>query len=177
MSNPTKYYFLAPTWHHHPKSGALQLGNVFLDLGAPEDPIHRGPPPPPPKETDFPPEPGSGVLTESWQTNYIFKAEEFRSGKLGIWTRFLTILGIKVDLAHEWNKGSVVSPSLLCSKDCDLAIANKLIPIVRTKSLPSNASRLPSFSPMMSTSGHVWRLTLWRGSSVEEGGASSSSRA
>lgn len=105
MSAQCRYYFLAPTWHNHPKSGTLQLGNIMTDLKAPgpERPIYRGPPPPPPKLVDTPPDVGSEERTESYQTNYEFSMDKLRGGKFGIWTKFLSVLGLGVDLGYEWD--------------------------------------------------------------------------
>lgn len=105
MSAQCKYYFLAPTWHNHPKSGTLQLGNIMTDLKAPgpERPLYRGPPPPPPRLVDTPPDVGSEERTESYQTNFEFSTDRLRAGKFGIWTKFLSVLGLGVDLGYEWD--------------------------------------------------------------------------
>lgn len=104
MAAQCRFYFLAPTWHNHPASGTLQLGNIMTGLRAPgaERPLYRGPPPPPPKLVDTPPDVGSMQRTESYQTNYEFSIDKLRAGKFGIWTKFLSVLGLGADLGYEW---------------------------------------------------------------------------
>ena len=111
MANTVRSYFLAPTWHNHPESGSLQLGNIITDLKSPgpERPLYRGPPPPPPKRLDAPPAPGSLELTESWQVNYAFSTEKLKAGNFGIWTKFLGFLGLGVDEGYAWDNRSVTT--------------------------------------------------------------------
>ncbi|PGG96609.1 hypothetical protein AJ80_09810 [Polytolypa hystricis UAMH7299] len=95
MANAVYYYFLSPTWHNHPKSGTLQLGNIFTNLKQPEQPLYRGPPPPPPKLVDTPPDPESDERTESWQTDYEFSTEQLRAGNKGVVYTFDTLSTIE----------------------------------------------------------------------------------
>lgn len=82
-----------------------------LKAPGPERPLYRGPPPPPPKLVDTPPEVESGERTESYQINYKFSTDKLRAGKFGIWTKFLSVLGLGVDLGYEWDDKSVKCPS------------------------------------------------------------------
>lgn len=74
-----------------------------LKAPGPERPLYRGPPPPPPKLVNTPPDVGSDERTESYQMNYEFSTDKLRAGKFGIWTKFLSVVGLGVDLAYEWD--------------------------------------------------------------------------
>lgn len=170
MSNIVKYYFIAPTWHNHPTSGTLQLGNIITDLRTPEQPVHRGPPPPPPATLESPPDLGAGEQTASWQTNYEFSTDALKAGKLGLWAKFLSILGVGVNLGYEWDNRLVSLQPCRRASPINMPFMDAAPP----RSTRSSAWRRESSSRATSTSRRVSRQSRSPGSSRGRSGPSTS---
>jgi len=93
MSNRTFYYFYAPTWDY-PPSGPIQLGNVITSIKMPEKPLYTVPIPLDPE------------LFSSDKSHVEFSLEKLREGKFSILTKFLSILGIGVNIDVNWDNSN-----------------------------------------------------------------------
>jgi hypothetical protein len=85
MSNVKKTYFFAPTWDYPPETGPIQLGNIITSPSTPEQPLYKGA------------SPSTNELIKSEKTVVEFSREKLRSGRFGLWTKFLSVIGIRVD--------------------------------------------------------------------------------
>ena len=94
MSNAIYSYFYAPSWDYLP-DGPIKLGNVITSIERPEDPLHTAPYP---KDEEL-------ILSEKKQVEY--SHEKLRVGKFSILTKFLSILGVGVDLGMDWDRRSI----------------------------------------------------------------------
>ncbi|KAF4626073.1 hypothetical protein G7Y89_g12088 [Cudoniella acicularis] len=100
MSNPTFFYFYAPTWDF-PPGGPIKLGNVITSIKKPEQPLYTAPLP-----TD-------SQVFSSEKSHVEYSKEKSRGGKFSILTKFLSILGVGVDLGANWDKRYNVLKSLI----------------------------------------------------------------
>ncbi|KAI0379220.1 hypothetical protein F5Y04DRAFT_260007 [Hypomontagnella monticulosa] len=92
MANRTFYFFYAPTWDY-PPDGPIKLGNVLTSLKKPERPLCTVAPI---ADTDV-------FTSEKRQVE--FSREKLKSGQFSILTKFLSFLGIGVDVGASWNVG------------------------------------------------------------------------
>ncbi|KAF5659579.1 hypothetical protein FHETE_9363 [Fusarium heterosporum] len=85
MANREHFYFYAPTWDY-PLDGPIKLGNIVSSVKKPHLPLNTAPP--------------SGVFrTEKRSVEYT--KEKLRSGRFSILTKFLSVLGLGVDVGAE----------------------------------------------------------------------------
>ncbi|KAJ2976689.1 hypothetical protein NQ176_g4798 [Zarea fungicola] len=89
MANRELFFFYAPTWDFHPE--AIKLGNVITSVKKPQRPLCCCPPPP------------EGRLVTQ-KKSVRFTREKLYSGKFSLWTSFLNVVGLKVDLRTELDK-------------------------------------------------------------------------
>lgn len=89
MANRTFYFFYAPTWDYPPE-GPIKLGNVITSIKAPERPLYTTVLP-----TDH-------EVFSSEKSHVEFSTEKLRAGKFSILTKFLSILGVGVDVGADW---------------------------------------------------------------------------
>ncbi|KAL6899984.1 hypothetical protein GGI43DRAFT_54521 [Trichoderma evansii] len=90
MTNQVSYYYFAPTWDF-PPNGPLQLGNVLMSVKKPERALYTAPPP------------NATEIITSEKSQVELSRENLKAGKFGIFTRFLTFLGLGIDLAASWD--------------------------------------------------------------------------
>ncbi|KAF1985832.1 hypothetical protein K402DRAFT_394436 [Aulographum hederae CBS 113979] len=90
MSNPTKTYFLPPTWDYPPPPlGPIRLGNIIASPTRPVPALYS---------------PGALQDADSTDGYEIVKhdvswsRDELLEGRFGVWTEFLSFLGVGVDL-------------------------------------------------------------------------------
>ncbi|XXG96337.1 hypothetical protein Hte_002619 [Hypoxylon texense] len=93
MANPTFYFFFAPTWDY-PPGGPIKIGNVLTSLKKPEQPLY----------TAVPPADADVFSSEKRQVE--FSKEKLRSGQFSILTKFLSFLGVGVDVGMNWDKSN-----------------------------------------------------------------------
>jgi hypothetical protein len=106
MANPVFYFFYAPTWDYPPE-GPIKLGNVITSIKTPEQALYTAPLPT-----------GSEVFS-SEKSHVEFSKEKLRGGKFSILTKFLSILGVGVDMGANWEKRyDGLSPNLSCRSRC-----------------------------------------------------------
>lgn len=106
MSNLSKTYFLAPTWDYPPPPvGPIRLGNIIASplkpipalYAAPSDAINAS------QATAS----GHADVGESFSTEkkeVTWSRDKLRAGKFGVWTEFLSVLGLGVDVGVKWDK-------------------------------------------------------------------------
>lgn len=88
--NQIPSYFYVPSWDYPPApAGPVKIGSIIASLKRPEQSL--------------------GVLApddvfKSTKKHVDFSTEKLRQGKFSIMTKFLSILGVGVDLGVEWNK-------------------------------------------------------------------------
>lgn len=97
MANRELFFFYAPTWDFHPE--AIKLGNVITSVKKPQRPLCCCPPPP------------EGRLVTQ-KKSVRFTREKLYSGKFSLWTSFLNVVGLKVDLRTELDKTLVKPPHI-----------------------------------------------------------------
>lgn len=90
MANRDFFYFYAPTWDF-PPDGPIQLGNVLTSLAKPERPLCCNPPA----------APDSPSLLRTTKTHVEYTKEKVKSGKFALLTKFLSVLGVGVDISYE----------------------------------------------------------------------------
>ncbi|SPO02495.1 uncharacterized protein DNG_05168 [Cephalotrichum gorgonifer] len=91
MANQIKTYFLSPTWDYHP-SGPIQLGNIITSASRPAEALNGPDSPRPATVSLFPP------MTKSHVT---WSSDKLREGRYGLWTKFLSFIGLSVDFGLE----------------------------------------------------------------------------
>jgi hypothetical protein len=89
MANQVLYYFYAPTWDF-PPNGPIKLGNVIASLKKPERPLY------------VTPSPDDSEVFSTTKTHVEYSREKSRSGKFSILTKFLSFLGVGVDVGADW---------------------------------------------------------------------------
>ncbi|KAL9136861.1 MAG: hypothetical protein Q9175_001934 [Cornicularia normoerica] len=87
-----KTYFLAPT-RDCPPSGPIALGNIIASPSLPEEALNLRP--------ALPIRP----IYESYQTNWTAEVGRRRHGKIGLWTKFLQVLGVGIDFSVNYDIG------------------------------------------------------------------------
>lgn len=90
MANHQYFFFYAPTWDY-PPGGPIKLGNIIASVKTPHRPIHYAP--------------LEGVdisSTKKGTTEYT--KEKFRGGKFSVLTKFLSVLGLGIDVGAEVDK-------------------------------------------------------------------------
>ena len=93
MSNHIKSYFYAPSWDFPPPpKGPIQLGNIITSIEEPEIPLHTAP------------YPDDGEIFSSDKRNVEYSREKLRAGKFSILTKFLSLMGVGVDLGMDWER-------------------------------------------------------------------------
>jgi hypothetical protein len=90
MANRTFYFFYAPTWDYPPE-GPIKLGNVITSIKTPERPLYTAPLPTDPE------------VFSSEKSHVEFSTEKLKEGKFSILTKFLSILGVGVDVGANWD--------------------------------------------------------------------------
>ncbi|KAH8742704.1 hypothetical protein F5883DRAFT_513033 [Diaporthe sp. PMI_573] len=85
MANNVAYFYFAPTWDWPPE-GPIQLGNVLTSIQKPDQPLHRAP------------LPIASEMFSSEKTEVEYSKEKLVEGKFSILTKFLSILGVGVDV-------------------------------------------------------------------------------
>ncbi|KAI8712721.1 hypothetical protein NCS52_01370900 [Fusarium sp. LHS14.1] len=88
MANRDFFYFYAPTWDY-PPGGPIKLGNVITSAKNPHRPLFCSPPP---EESDV-------FKTEKKSVQYT--KEKLRRGRFSILTKFLSVLGLGIDIGAE----------------------------------------------------------------------------
>lgn len=87
-----KTYFLAPT-RDCPPSGPIALGNIIASPSSPEEALNS--------RSALP----TGPIYESYQTNWTAEVGRRRQGKIGLWTKFLQVLGVGIDFSVNYDIG------------------------------------------------------------------------
>lgn len=104
MSNPSKTYFLAPTWDYPPPPGGpIRLGNIIASPVKPVPALYLAPSN---LKTSQGAATGHGDGGESFQIekkNITWSRDKLRAGKFGLWTEFLSFLGLGVDVGTGWD--------------------------------------------------------------------------
>ncbi|KAK7932569.1 hypothetical protein PG985_003281 [Apiospora marii] len=93
MANRVPCFFYAPTWDF-PPDGPIKIGNVLASIKTPELPLHTAP------------LPADHELFSTEKRQVEFSYERLREGRLSIVTRFLSFLGVGVDVGMERSKGA-----------------------------------------------------------------------
>lgn len=91
MANRMPYFFYTPTWDFHP-DGPIKLGNVLTSIKSPELPLYTA-------QLLAQDEKSS---TEKRQVEFLY--EKLREGKFSILTRFLSFLGVGVDMSPSGSR-------------------------------------------------------------------------
>jgi len=91
MANRVPFFFYAPTWDF-PPDGPIKLGNVLVSPKTPELPLHTA---------RLSPE-DEVFSTEKRQVE--FSHEKLREGQFSILTKFLSFLGVGVDVTASRSK-------------------------------------------------------------------------
>lgn len=91
MANRIPCFFYAPTWDF-PPGGPIKLGNVIASVKIPELPLYT-----------------TQILAEdetysTEKRTVEFSNEKLREGRFSIFTRFMSFLGIGVDLSPSRSK-------------------------------------------------------------------------
>jgi len=102
MANRTFYFFYAPTWDF-PPDGPIKLGNVITSIKTPERPLYTAPLPTGPE------------VISSEKSHVKFSAEKSREGKFSILTKFLSILGVGIDVGANWDNRYACVPTFYMS--------------------------------------------------------------
>ena len=91
MANRTRYFFFAPTWDY-PQDGPIKIGNILTKthLKSPEKPICNV-------------SPSLEMLLGSEKQQVEFTLDKLRQGHFTIFTRFLSFLGVGVDIGTSWD--------------------------------------------------------------------------
>ncbi|KAF3055231.1 hypothetical protein GL218_07453 [Daldinia childiae] len=89
MANRTSYFFYAPTWDY-PPNGPIRLGNVLTSLKKPERPLYTAAP--------F----ADAHVFSSEKSQVEFSRDKLNSGQFSIVTKFLSFLGVGVDVGVSW---------------------------------------------------------------------------
>ncbi|KAI1658709.1 hypothetical protein F4813DRAFT_388475 [Daldinia decipiens] len=90
MANRTSYFFYAPTWDY-PPNGPIKLGNVLTSLKKPERPLCTAAPL------------ADADVFSSEKTQVEFSRDKLNSGQFSILTKFLSFLGVGVDVGVSWD--------------------------------------------------------------------------
>ncbi|ETS87208.1 hypothetical protein PFICI_01036 [Pestalotiopsis fici W106-1] len=89
MANNVFYFFYAPTWDWPPE-GPIKLGNVIRAVGEPEQPLFTAP------------LPAASEVFTSEKFNVEYTKEKLREGRFSILTKFLSILGVGINVGADW---------------------------------------------------------------------------
>ena len=93
MSNSIKCYFYAPTWDFPPPpKGPIKLGNIITSIEQPENPLYTAP------------YPSDDEYFSSEKKDVEYSVEKSKAGKFSILTKFLSTLGVGVDLGMNWDR-------------------------------------------------------------------------
>ncbi|KAI0101216.1 hypothetical protein F4814DRAFT_108471 [Daldinia grandis] len=90
MANRTSYFFYAPTWDY-PPNGPIKLGNVLTSLKRPERPLYTATPL------------ADADVFSSEKSQVEFSREKLNSGQFSIVTKFLSVLGVGIDVGVGWD--------------------------------------------------------------------------
>ncbi len=102
MSNLTKTYFLAPTWDYPPPpAGPIRLGNLIASPAKLVPALYTA-------RDDLGTEEGESFRME--KRGVTWSREELRAGKFGVWTEFLSFLGLGVSAGVERERRWVSVP-------------------------------------------------------------------
>lgn len=89
MANKVFYFFYAPTWDWPPE-GPIKLGNVLTSIKKPEQPLYTAP------------LPTASEVFSSEKTAVEYSKEKLTQGGFSVLTKFLSILGVGVDVSAHW---------------------------------------------------------------------------
>lgn len=89
MANNVSHFYYAPTWDW-PPGGPIKLGNVITSIKRPEQPL------------DTAPLPAMSEVFSSEKTEVEYSKEKVANGGFSILTKFLSILGVGVDVGADW---------------------------------------------------------------------------
>src|SRR2546423_8662163 len=89
MANNVFYFYYAPTWDWPPE-GPIKLGNVLTSIKKPEQPLYTTP------------LPTASEVFSSEKTELEYSKDKLREGKFSILTKFLSILGVGIDVSANW---------------------------------------------------------------------------
>ncbi|UNI23181.1 hypothetical protein JDV02_009016 [Purpureocillium takamizusanense] len=89
MANNVFYFYFAPTWDW-PPDGPIKLGNVLTSIKKPEQPLYTAP------------LPAASEVFSSEKTEVEYSQEKLAEGNFSILTKFLSILGVGVDVGADW---------------------------------------------------------------------------
>ncbi|KAF6240480.1 hypothetical protein HO173_001148 [Letharia columbiana] len=87
-----KIYFMAQT-HDCPPSGPIALGNIIALPSLPEEALSSVPALP------------IRLIQESYQTDWTAEVGRRRQGQIGLWTKFLQVLGVGIDFGVDYDIG------------------------------------------------------------------------
>lgn len=88
-----KTYFLSPNLDYPPSS--ISLGSIWSDPGDPGSCINR----------DGPlPFPSNMPIEKSWKTDWDNERDRQRKGLIGIWARFLQVVGMDAEASVTWDR-------------------------------------------------------------------------
>ena len=92
MSSAHHSYFFVPSWDYPPPpKGPIKLGNIITSIEEPENPLYTAPYP---SDKDV-------ILSVKKSVEY--SKQRLRVGKFSILTKFLSILGVGVDVGADWD--------------------------------------------------------------------------
>ncbi|KAK3299817.1 uncharacterized protein B0H64DRAFT_1527 [Chaetomium fimeti] len=98
MAAQKKQYFLAPSWDY-PPSGPIALGNIILSPSRPVPALLSATTlSPPPLSSESKPETLAGPnRTSTFKHNVEWTRDQSLSRSLGVWSRFIELLGVRLD--------------------------------------------------------------------------------
>lgn len=89
-----KTYFLSPNLDYPPYS-SISLGSIWTNPADPGTCINR----------DGPlPFPSNMPIERSWKTDWSNEKDRQRKGLIGIWARFLQVIGVDAEASVDWDK-------------------------------------------------------------------------
>ena len=102
MSNISKTYFLAPTWDYPPPPrGPIRFGNIIASPVKPVPALYAAPGD---LTTSQATAIGKGDVEEGFEMEkkqVTWSRDKQRAGKFGVWTEFLSFLGLGVDVGVD----------------------------------------------------------------------------
>ena len=89
-----KTYFLSANLDY-PPSSSISLGSIWTNPADPGTCINR----------DGPlPFPSNMPIEKSWKTDWVNERDRQRKGLIGIWARFLQVVGVDAEVSVNWDK-------------------------------------------------------------------------
>ncbi|KAK7914365.1 hypothetical protein PG985_012068 [Apiospora marii] len=109
MANEVRNYFLAPSWDIPPDSLIL-VGNIIVSPKLPVPTLV--------KPTELQPPSNGDIQTRTTKTNVAWTREKASSGRFGIWTKFLVLLGVDVGTAFSKDSNEQFQFREMTTEEC-----------------------------------------------------------